>query len=130
LKLALFYYIIVSQTIYYYITEGNIPMQNHIDDVLAKIKKINFEKVTVKNPEVRASSIDKLKCLIYLEKEILVKILPINKVNEILITALLERSKDVSIRKFTHKRLNKKDRYPDYLGNIATLHNNIAESLV
>jgi hypothetical protein len=100
-----------------------------IANVLSNIKKINFEKSSKKDPELKTSSIDNLKTLVISEKNELLQTQSEENTNLILINALLERSKELQIRKIIYKPLNKKDIYQTYLENIIGLHNSLATSI-
>jgi hypothetical protein len=100
-----------------------------ITNVLSEIKKINFANNNRKDPELRASSVDNLTILLNSEKTTLLQTQTPENTKLILINALLERSKELQVRKITYKPLSKKDVYQTYLENIIGLHNKLATSI-
>lgn len=100
-----------------------------IAGVLAKIKKVNFEKNGKKDPELTSYSVDKFTTLIGKEKTELLQTQSEESTKLILVNALLERAKELQVRKLTYKPLGRKDVYPTYLENIIGLHNSLATSL-
>jgi hypothetical protein len=104
-------------------------MNTLIIKFLSEIKKINFANNNRKDPELKPSSVDKLTFIINAEKQSLLQTQTLENTKFILVSALLERSKELQLRKIVYKPIRKKDVYQIYLENIIQLHNNLATSI-
>jgi hypothetical protein len=107
-------------------------MQDTITSLVVKLKKLPFEKQSPKSPIIIEKSGVNLKNLISSEKDELLKELTDDdeNINFVLISALLERAKELKVMALMSKNKSKKDIQYNYLSNVATLHESIAESIV
>lgn len=107
-------------------------MQNLINDTLAKLKKISFKKNDNKNSSLSSSDIDNLRNVIMSESEILSSKINFTKkeVNTVLLSSLLERSKELKVMALLSDRKSKKNQNQQFLMNIANAHEELAIELV
>lgn len=104
-------------------------MNTQILNVLSLIKKFNFEKVNRKDPEITKNSVAQFDSFLNAQKEFLLESNSEENTKLILINAILERAKELTIIKLTYKKSQKKDIFPNYLDNVISLHNNQATTI-
>jgi hypothetical protein len=104
-------------------------MNTQVLSVLSLIKKFNFEKVNKKDPEITQNSVAQFDSFINAQKDFLLESNSEENTQLILINAILERAKELTIIKLTYKKSLKKDIFPNYLENVISLHNDLATTI-